>query len=339
MSFAAIITTIQAPTPAVRAWSDLLGTYNARLIVAGDKKGPAAYDVPHTTFLSLSTQLEMPFALAKLLPTGHYTRKNLAYLAAIRDKAPAIFETDDDNAPLPNWRPRTIRTTATPATPDPRTAPWHNAYTEFSDKPVWPRGYPLRYIVQSLDKTSPRATGAPRELACPIQQSLANGSPDVDAVWRLTQDRDFDFAPATPSVLLPAGLYCPFNSQATWWFEPAYPLLYLPSTCTFRMTDIWRSFIAQRCLWELSADSALVFHEADVVQARNPHDLMRDFADEVPGYLHNERIIQILGGLELKKGPSHVADNLLACYRALIAQQIFRAEEMPMVEAWVAGLT
>jgi hypothetical protein len=29
------------------------------------------------------------------------------------------------------------------------------------------------------------------------------------------------------------------------------PLLYLPSHCCFRMTDIWRSFIAQRCLWEL----------------------------------------------------------------------------------------
>ena len=28
---------------------------------------------------------------------------------------------------------------------------------------------------------------------CPVQQGLVNGSPDVDAVWRLMFDREFNF--------------------------------------------------------------------------------------------------------------------------------------------------
>jgi len=28
-------------------------------------------------------------------------------------------------------------------------------------------------------------------------------------------------------------------------------LMYLPIKASFRMTDIYRSFVAQRCLWEL----------------------------------------------------------------------------------------
>ena len=71
--------------------------------------------------------------------------------------------------------------------------------------------------------------------------------------------------------------WCPFNSQSTWWFPVAYPLMYLPSRVSFRMTDIWRGFVAQRCLWELG--KGIVFHAAEVVQRRNPHALLRDFAD------------------------------------------------------------
>ncbi len=83
-----------------------------------------------------------------------------------------------------------------------------------------------------------------------IQQGLANGSPDVDAVWRLILDRNFAFSDGAP-VVLEAGNWSPFNTQSTWWWPIAYPLLYLPSYCSFRTCDIWKSFIAQRCLWEL----------------------------------------------------------------------------------------
>jgi hypothetical protein len=116
----------------------------------------------------------------------------------------------------------------------------------------------------------------------------------------------------------------------------AYPLLYIPSYCSFRMCDIWKSFVAQRCLWEL--DMGIVFHAPEVYQDRNVHDLMRDFRDEIPGYDKNREICEILAGLKLKKGEGAVSENLLICYEALVAKDIFPAKELDLVQAWMGAL-
>jgi STELLO glycosyltransferases len=102
------------------------------------------------------------------------------------------------------------------------------------------------------------------------------------------------------------------------------------------MTDIWRSFIAQRCLWEIGAGVA--FHAPEVIQDRNEHNLLRDFQDEVPGYLSNGRIRELLDGLKLQPGESLVRENLLNCYEHLVAHGIFPADELPLVEAWLSDL-
>src|SRR5690349_12685506 len=110
--FTCVVTTIQAPTPPMRRLAERLRGVGAPLIVVGDKKGPASFDLPGVRFVPLSEQLDLPFDLARLLPTGHYVRKNLGYLLAIQSGAIAIYETDDDNAPLDRWRPRTIQVQA-----------------------------------------------------------------------------------------------------------------------------------------------------------------------------------------------------------------------------------
>lgn len=325
----AVVTTIQAPTPAVRELHRRLAAAGGRLVVAGDKKGPAAFDLPDCDFLSLETQRASGFALAEALPTGHYARKNVGYLHAIRAGAACIYETDDDNAPLATWAPRAETVANVRRVSG---AGWTNAYRQFTGDPqIWPRGFPLERLADPVAPCAP--AGAP--VRAPIQQGLVNGSPDVDAVWRLTQDRPFDFEPRAPVALGP-GQWCPFNTQSTWWWPAAYPLLYVPSHCSFRMCDIWKSFVAQRCLWALGAE--LVFHAPEVVQDRNPHDYRRDFEDEVPGYLHNARIAEILAGLSLAPGEAAVADNLRACYAALVAERIFPPAETALVAAWLADL-
>jgi hypothetical protein len=275
-------------------------------------------------------QLESGFQLARALPTGHYARKNIAYLAAVQLDAECIYETDDDNAPNETWKPR-ARTTLARACP-PRQ--WANVYRMFSEEHIWPRGFPLDRITDPgtyvWDEDS-----APEWVDAPIQQGLANGSPDVDAIWRLTLDRNFRFEDRS-SVALQAGTWCPFNSQTTWWWPSTFPLLYLPSYCSFRMTDIWRSFVAQRCLWELG--HGLVFHPAEVDQERNQHNLLRDFEDEVPGYLHNHRIVAALEGLALRGGEPAVSGNLLKCYEALVRIGVIPEKELGLVQAWVADL-
>jgi STELLO glycosyltransferases len=325
-----IITTIQEPTPSTRRLSHCLQETDARLLVIGDQKGPASFDQEGVEFLSLPDQLALDLDLARKLPTGHYTRKNVGYLVAIQRGASCLYETDDDNAPLSDWAPR--RETVEALTVEEKR--WINVYRCFSEKKIWPRGFPLGEIRDSLSRDLVVSeAGATRR--APIQQGLANNSPDVDAVWRLVLDEAFDFQPG-PSVYLPRGAWCPFNSQSTWWFPVAYPLMYLPSYCSFRMTDIWRSFIAQRCLWEMGL--GLVFHGPEVVQERNAHNLMRDFADEIPGYTRNGEMVEILERLALVQGPNAVAGNLLTCYEALIKAEFFPAKELDLVTTWLDDL-
>jgi hypothetical protein len=169
----------------------------------------------------------------------------------------------------------------------------------------------------------------------PIQQGLADGSPDVDAIWRLVLDKLFRFKPGA-SVALMSGVWCPFNSQSTWWWPEAYPLMYLPSFCTFRMTDIWRSFVAQRCLWALGG--VVAFHAAEATQKRNAHNLMRDFQDEVPGYMANNQIALLLEEQTLESGPGAVGANLLKCYETLVQHEIMPRKELALVKAWLGDI-
>jgi hypothetical protein len=322
----AVVTTIQGPTKSISSLLETLRPAACPLLIIGDEKGPDSYAIEGTELYTLNRQLGLPYRLATMLPVRHYTRKNLGYLLAIERRATCIYETDDDNAPLPSFQWRTQRTCARKV---PRTG-WINAYRSFSDEHIWPRGFPLDLCHISLTHNS--ISKDVFEVDSPVQQGLANGSPDVDALWRLMMDKTIAFREAS-SLFLPKGAWCPFNSQSTWWFPSAYPLMYLPSSCSFRMTDIWRSFIAQRCLWEMG--TGVTFHGPEVVQARNAHDVMRNFEDEISGYLNNTHIARWLDEAPLKSGPGAVAENLMACYELLVSKKVFPEKELQLVSAWL----
>lgn len=322
----AVVTTIQPPTQSIRQLSSVLGSKGCPLIVVGDEKGPFEYDLAGAQFLTFKEQSALPYRLVSLLPKGHYARKNIGYLAAFEQGASCIYEIDDDNAPLPSWRRRSRVTEARPV----MTSGWFNVYRVFSDEIIWPRGFLLELCRQPLlgDSLSRKTT----PVDSPIQLGLSNGSPDVDAIWRLVGDKPITFRDE-PSVFLGREAWCPFNSQSTWWWPAAYPLMYLPSHCSFRMTDIWRSFVAQRCLWELN--TGLVFHAAEVVQTRNAHNLLKNFEDEIVGYLRNGEIVRTLAELSLQPGIAAVGDNLQKCYEQLVAHGFFPVDELSLVRAWL----
>ena len=102
------------------------------------------------------------------------------------------------------------------------------------------------------------------------------------------------------------------------------------------MTDIWRSFIAQRCIWEIGG--AITFHASEVMQDRNQHNLFRDFQDEVPGYLNNSKFVHLLEELKLESGPDSVGENLFRCYEILVKNDILPRKELPLVKAWLSDL-
>ena len=73
-------------------------------------------------------------------------------------------------------------------------------------------------------------------------------------------------------------------------------------------------------------------------QQRNVHNLMRDFEDEVPGYLNNKRIVDVLAVLNLKAGTANIPDNLRICYEKLISIGVVGREEMPLLDAWLTDV-
>lgn len=325
---AVVVTSIASPNAVLTALADGCKSRGWDFVVIGDAKSPPMFRLDGCRYFDLAAQRGLG-ALGALAPVGHYARKNLGYLEALRAGATLILETDDDNFPTDGfWADRPRRLTA----PLLAVPGWVNAYRLFSDAPIWPRGLPLDAV---QDAVAPYESLLPTPSDCPIQQDLADDNPDVDAVYRLVLPLPVRFAPGRAAAL-DHGAWCPFNSQATAWWREAAPLLYLPAFCSFRMTDIWRSFVAQRIAW--ACGWRLLFRSPTVYQERNPHDLMRDFADEVPGYLNNRRIGATLDALSLAPGAAAIPDNLTRCYDALIELGVLPADERRLLDAWLADL-
>jgi STELLO glycosyltransferases len=326
---ALVVTSISPPNAILRALASGAVRAGVEFIVIGDTKSPADFALDGCRFLDVSAQLSTGFALAAACPTRHYARKNIGYLVAIRHGAHVIIETDDDNWPADDFfAPRRRQVSARGL----RDTGWVNLYRYFSDATIWPRGLPLDAIHGALP---PYELLELDERDCPIQQGLADENPDVDAVYRLVLPLPQRFR-RDRAIAIGRGTWCPFNSQNTAWWPDAFPLLYLPAFCSFRMTDIWRSLVAAR----IAAENGwwILFHEATVRQERNEHNLMKDFADEVPGYLHNRQIGSVLQSLSLRSGLEHVGDNLRRCYAALIELGVIGSEELALVDAWLSDL-
>lgn len=327
---AVVVTSISGPNAVLQSIAAGSLKTGARFVVTGDSKSPVDFVLDGCDYLGLAAQRDLPYELAAICPERSYTRKNLAYLRAISAGAEFIVETDDDNFPRDAfWEHRAIAVKGDTTS----ALGWINAYSWFTDSFIYPRGFPLREVRAGKSNTGERI--ATDMLDCPIQQGLADENPDVDAVYRMLYPLPFNFLDKD-SLILGKGQWCPFNSQNTTFFAQAYPLLYLPAHCSFRMTDIWRSFVAQRILW--AHNWHLSFQRATVYQERNEHNLLRDFEDEIPGYLHNERIIETLDALVLSEDPAKIGENLITCYESLIGIGVIGQAERPLLTAWLNDL-
>jgi hypothetical protein len=320
---ALVITSISAPNAAMKSFAEGCKNSGIEFLVIGDSKSPKDFNLDACRFISIEEQRTLPFKLAKLLPEKHYGRKNLGYLIAKHKDV--ICETDDDNFPRKEFWNKNLDFTEARSV---EKRGWVNAYRYFSEGNIWPRGFPLEEL---QNKDAIHEAEIKSIANCNIIQGLADENPDVDAVYRMTLPLPFSFE-KKEALVLGEGALCPFNSQNTVWKKAAFPLLYLPSYCSFRMTDIWRSFIAQRIAW--TCGWKIIFHSSDVWQERNDHSLLKDFADEVPGYLNNARMCQMLENLDLKSGVENLCENLLRCYRMMIENGWVGNDELELVNAW-----
>ena len=324
-----VVTSIARPNRILQHLAQGCSEREYHFIVIGDEASPAEFHIDGCDFYSLEKQKQTNLKFAQLCPTRHYARKNIGYLLAIRNGASTIIETDDDNIPYQQFWGRRQRIQNVPVLEN---SGWVNVYRYFTDQNIWPRGFPLKRVQQQL---SPYESLNLTDIDCPIQQGLTDDNPDVDAVYRLVLPLPQTFKKER-RVALTKGSWCPFNSQNTTWWPDAFELLYLPSYCSFRMTDIWRSFIAQRIAW--LNGWAILFHEPTVGQERNVHNLLRDFEDEIPGYLHNSEICKALESLPLESGVEKIGGNLKVCYEKLVSMSLISQEELQLLDAWLEDI-
>jgi hypothetical protein len=324
---ALVVTSISAPNPVLQSLAAGAIAHDWDFIVAGDTKSPAHFELEGCHYLSVADQQAGSHELGRLCPTRSYARKNIAYLEAIARGADVIVETDDDNFSREAfWLPRVPQLACRPVDH----GGWVNVYAYFSETFIYPRGLPLNHARQT-----PPPPALMQELECPLQQGLADANPDVDAVYRMLFPLPFEFDPDVEPVALRSGAWCPFNSQNTTFFKKIFALLYLPAHCSFRMTDIWRSFVAQRILHHLGYP--VLFHGCTVWQERNEHSLHVDFCDEVSGYVNNHAIRTALMNLDFGQS-TDIFQLLEQCYQCLMQQGWVGKEEEVLLAAWISGL-
>lgn len=316
-----IITTINNPNKVIRYFEELEGW---DLIIVGDIKTPdKIYKKVRCIFLSIDIQNRLYPKLSSLLPLNHYARKNIGYLYAIHNHYDVIYETDDDTMPYDglNLLFNTDKTIIAPK--------YVNICKLYSDKHIWPRGYPL----ENVNKYENISVTDNRSSIVHVIQGLVDLNPDVDAIFRLTNknfdDGKFFFDRSKDEYVLGKGCYVPFNTQNTYWVNKnSFHLLYLPSTVSFRFCDILKSYIAQKVIWGI--DGNIGYRYADVYQDRNDHDLMDDFRSEIPMYNNILKVVDILENSNV---------DLLGIYRILAKEGVVQPDELIIIEEWLKEIS
>jgi hypothetical protein len=319
-----VITTINKPNKVINKYLELTKKNKIYYLIIGDKKTPN-YNKKYN-FFNLKKQKSFDFNCHKLLPYNSYSRKNIGYLIAMKNNSKIIVETDDDNYPKDNFFKNLEIKKILKEYSGPE---WINVLKIFkkNNKLIWPRGFPLNLI---NDKKKLKAKR--KEIFSPIQQRMCDGDPDVDAIYRLTNKLE-DHIFRNDNIAIDNKSICPFNSQNTVWHEVAFPLIYLPSYCTMRSTDIWRGFIALKIIKNYNWN--LTFLRSTVIQNRNIHDLMDDFKQEIPVYENTIKLCNILKKLKLRKKYKDILINLYNCYEKLVSEKILNKNELPLLKEWL----
>lgn len=374
----AVITTIFAPTKLVLQLASLSAWC---LVIVGDEHSlkedmylshiPAHLRNSRVVYLSADTQRVLPFRVGGHLAWNHFGRKNIGFMYAIALGASLIYDTDDDNellelSALDAWADmldaqrdgsiihsrsssiETIRSCSYMFNP----YPLFGSRREGSDGTAssifaWPRGMPLELLrsCNTVVEDSSRARSRTPISGVGVLQSLANGDPDVDALYRLRHYLPIEFgrianAGAVDGArALDGSTTAPFNAQATLWRRDAFWAMLLPVTVHGRVSDIWRSFIAQRIMRDVGLRVA--FTQPWVRQVRNPHAYLADFQAELPLFL---RAGAFARWLKRWQPPINVSGNqtLLSMMEALVIScyeiGLIEIGDVKLTQAWLSDL-
>ena len=343
-----VITTILEVNPAV---VHFVKYFDAPLIVVGDKKTDHVEwelfeaENEKVIYLHPTEQRYLRFRIIKHIPWNHFGRKSIGFMYAIAAGCTRIYDFDDDNhlmnggyKTLSDWQRVELRATSGDAlhvfNPYPYFKPSNKTF-------IWPRGFPFQFIrderTHDVNSASIKVTDSFKPFeSLAVVQSLADHDPDVDAVYRLTQPLPIYFERGKTILVPDRGIYTPWNAQAVLVSYPAFFGLLLPVTVTGRVSDIWRSYITSRLLWE--TNYTIGFASPFVEQHRNPHNYMVDFKDEADLYNRVDALLSALASWTTADQVT-LADAYLTLIAKLTKQGgILAREDLRLAQAWVHDL-
>ena len=335
----AVITTI-APETTTTITVLLESSPDFCLVVVGDRKSPASYEIKahkeRFVYLTIDDQTSLPLDLIALTPENHFARKNIGFLYAIANGAKIILDMDDDNVPIElngKFFPMEEKMASfmSPIVDVKKEGHVWNPYPYYGILDAWPRGLPLDRIVP-LNREL-----ATQDLKClPIvQQYMANRDPDVDAIYRLSHPLPQNYNADRKRVVLPHGVYCPYNAQATMHLSESFWSMLLPHTVSSRVTDIWRSYITQYIMSYIP-DTCLMFVPPAVRHERNSHNYLHDFSSELPLYLLATPLVEMFATTPPQA--ASLEEVLRNTYVWLFELGVLEEEDVKYVIAWINDL-
>jgi len=142
-----------------------------------------------------------------------------------------------------------------------------------------------------------------------------------------------------PILKVPSDRITPYNAQATIHFYNAFWALYLPVTVAGRVSDIWRSFVAQALFKPLGLSVGFLSRPL-VVQERNPHSYEADFAAELPLYIQGHAFAShVVEQYLTKKDPvEDLPKSIEELWVDLYERGFVEIEDVFLVQRWLKTL-
>ncbi len=315
MKISVISTTINIPK-VIEVYQGL--TDEVSVIITGDKKSPdieiASFcaQFENVTYLDVASQVAMNTKSSELMGWNCIQRRNIALLAALKQRPDLIVTIDDDNFPCGvDYFDHFERILGRPFTGlAARTHGEAMDIGQFFEPPFHHRGFPydLRESPAEL-RLSPV-----NNVKIGVAAGLWLGDPDIDAATRLVNGpvvKDLTEVVRQGVVSTPDTL-CVFNSQNTGWVNELAPLMMVwPGVG--RYDDIWASYAAQRVMredgWHVHFGHPLVW------QQRNPQYLISNIKAEIFGMETTPRLLNDMEAIDVRG--STIPDRMASLWAGL----------------------
>ena len=261
-----------------------------------------------------------------VLPWKSLSRRNLAFLAALKDGADIVISVDDDNMPMSEsyfWDYEHIFETP------------FNGLAASSDTHWFDPGQLL--VPQTKHRGIPHGRHRHRyetvtNAKIGAAAGLVLGDPDIDATTRIEHYPDIHQVSqlAHSGVIVSHCIHAVFNSQNSAVLREFVPAWFMPPGVG-RHDDIFASLIVQRVMRDRGYH--VHFGRPFAWQQRNEHNLISDLRKEIDGYENVVKLADLLDRMAIS-GES-VIDDVRTIYDALDHTDYIPKQAIVAAMAWL----